>query len=83
MDGAALVSMDVPGCGVWRPTNGKLMARGGGEGGDPAGQHPCGNNRGPGWRELAGTFGCPLGGSGTDVAVRQEVEGLAIERGRD
>ena len=23
---------------------------------------------------MAGTFGCPLGGSGADVAVRQEVE---------
>ena len=34
--------------------------------------------RGAGWRELAGTFGCPLGGSGTGVAVRQEVESLAV-----
>ena len=34
------------------------------------------------WRELAGTFGCPLGGSGTDGAVRQEVESLAAVPGR-
>ena len=29
-----------------------------------------------------GRFGCPLGGSGTDVAVRQEVESLAAVPGR-
>ena len=32
MDGAALIPMDMPGCGVWKPTNGRLTARGGGEG---------------------------------------------------
>ena len=40
------------------------------------------DSRGAGWRELAGTFGCPLGGSGTGVAVRQEVESLAVGPGR-
>ena len=33
--------------------------------------------RRPGGRELAGTFGCPMDGSDTGVAVRQEVESLA------
>ena len=33
-------------------------------------------------RELAGTFGCPWGGSGTDFAVRLEVESLATVKGR-
>ena len=31
------------------------------------GEDAARNPRGPGWRELAGTFGCPWGGSGTEV----------------
>ena len=63
----------VEGAGVrLQPPQGDLVARLGTLGrarwwGEDAARDP----RGPGWRELAGTFGCPLGGSGTDVAVRQ------------
>ena len=32
---------------------------------------------GPGWRESAGIFGCPVGGSVADGAVRPGVEWLA------
>ena len=42
--------------------------------------------RGLTWRELAGTMGCPVSGSGDDGddgAVRPGVELLAIEPGRD
>ena len=46
------------------------------------GEDAARDSRGAGWRELAGTFGCPLGGSGTGVAVRQEVESLAVGPGR-
>ena len=50
--------------------------------GEMAGEDAARDSRGAGWRELAGTFGCPLGGSGTGVAVRQEVESLAVGPGR-
>ena len=40
-------------------------------------EYAAGDSRGLGWREFAGTFGCPWGDSGTDVAVRPGVEWLA------
>ena len=46
------------------------------------GEDAARNRRGPGSRELAGTLGCPLGGSGADVAVRRGVESLAAGPGR-
>ena len=40
-------------------------------------------SRGSRWRELAGTFNWPDGGSVADGAVRQEMEWLAVGPGRD
>ena len=48
------------------------------DGGERTQQETLAERAGASWRELAGTFGCPLGGSGTGVAVRQEVESLAV-----
>ena len=42
-----------------------------------------GTARGPGWREFAGTFGCAVGSSVADGAVRSGVEWLAVGPGRD
>ena len=41
------------------------------------GESAAGNSLGPGWRESAGIFGCPVGGSVADGAVRPGVEWLA------
>ena len=46
-------------------------------------EYTAGNSRGPGWREFAGTFGCAVGSSVADGAVRQAMAGLAIEPGRE
>ena len=40
-------------------------------------EYAAGNSLGPGWRESAGIFGCPVGGSVADGAVRPGVEWLA------
>ena len=44
--------------------------------------YAAGNSLGPGWRESAGIFGCPVGGSVADGAVRLGVEWLAAGPGR-
>ena len=46
-------------------------------------EYTAGNSRGPGWREFAGIFGCAVGSSVADGAVRPGVEWLAIEPGRE
>ena len=43
------------------------------------GEDAAGDTLGPGWREFAGRLGSLVDGSG---AVRQEMAGLATERGR-
>ena len=40
-------------------------------------EYAAGNSLGPGWHESAGIFGCPVGGSVADGAVRPGVEWLA------
>ena len=40
-------------------------------------EYAAGNSLGPGWHESAGIFGCPVGGSVADGAVRQGVAGRA------
>ena len=40
-------------------------------------EYAAGNPLGPGWRESAGIFGCPVGGWVADGAVRPGVEWLA------
>ena len=37
-------------------------------------EYAAGNSLGPGWRESAGIFGCPVDGSVADGAVRPGVE---------
>ena len=46
-------------------------------------EYTAGNSRGPGWREFAGTFGCAVGSSVADGAVKPGVEWLAVGPGRD
>ena len=46
-------------------------------------EYAAGNSLGPGWHESAGIFGCPVGGSVADGAVRPGVEWLAAGPGRD
>ena len=46
-------------------------------------EYTGGNSRGSGWREFAGTFGCAVGSSVADGAVRPGVEWLAVGPGRD
>ena len=46
-------------------------------------EYAAGNARGPGWREFAGTFGCAVGSSVADGAVRPGVEWLAAGPGRE
>ena len=44
-------------------------------------EYAAGNSLGPGWHESAGIFGCPVGGSVADGAVRPGAEdgaGLSI-----
>ena len=43
----------------------------------PAGQLAVGDHPGPGWREFAGTFGCPVDGSAAGGTVRLGMEWLA------
>ena len=45
-------------------------------------EYAAGNSLGPGWRESAGIFGCPVGGSVADGAVRPGVEWLAAGQKR-
>ena len=44
-------------------------------------EYTGGNSRGPGWREFAGIFGCAVGSSVADGAVRPGVEWLAVGPG--
>ena len=82
MDGAALIPMDLAGRGVWKPHQGEVDGPRRRRRGRSAGHHACGNNRGPGWRDSVGTFGCPAGGTVADGVVKSGTEWLGAGPGR-
>ena len=83
MDGAALTPMDLARHGVWQPGKGEVDGPRRQRQTKLAGQHPCGNHCGPGWRDSVGIFGCPAGGSWTDGAIKPGTEQLAAGPGHD
>ena len=50
--------------------------------GETGGSSTRGNNRGPAWARLSGTFSWPVGGPVADEDVRKGVAGHAIGPGR-